>query len=435
MGLWHLGCVVSACLSEIKEITVTGLDFDNTNIANLNNGIPPIFEPGLVELIQKNIGGSLKYTDDTETAVSNADYLWIAYDTPVDENDNADVSAVVDKVVKTFPYINTNMGIIVSSQLPVGTTRHLKNTYFENFSAFKPVFAYSPENLRLGRAIDVFTNPDRVVIGTDYVDKDVFEKLFLCITDKLEWMCIESAEMTKHAINAFLATSAVFANEIATLCEYVGADAKEVERGLKTEQRIGSKAYVAPGGAIAGGTLNRDIVFLNKLGDELKIKTDLLMGVKKSNDKHKSWHKNKLKEELGDLKNKKIGILGLTYKAGTNTLRRSLAVELCRELSKEGAYVFAYDPSLNVAELDEEYNSFINISDSIESVFDNSDGVVICTEWPEFKNCLKITRLNLMNNRLIIDSNGFFDDENELFRGQIKHIILGKGDSRDETVK
>ncbi|EQD40130.1 UDP-glucose 6-dehydrogenase, partial [mine drainage metagenome] len=219
-------------------------------------------------------------------------------------------------------------------------------------------FACSPENLRLGKALDVFLKPDRVVVGVRSVrDKERIGRLLQPITDRIEWMSVESSEMTKHAINAFLATSVVFANEIASVCEMVGADAKEVERGLKTEQRIGPKAYLSPGVAFAGGTLARDIEFLKVVSQEHQLSIPLLESVKTSNDQHKGWVRHKLKALFPNLNGVVIVVWGLTYKPGTDTLRRSLAVELCDWLIEQGAKVRVHDPA--VKELPLEWNGLV----------------------------------------------------------------------------
>src|SRR5262249_19142379 len=224
--------------------------------------------------------------------------------------------------------------VLVSSQLPVGSTARL--------AAMAPRlrFACSPENLRLGKAIEVFTKPDRVIVGVrDMETRILLAQLFAPITSQLEWMTIESAEMTKHAINAFLAVSVTFANELASVCERVGADAKEVERGLKTESRIGPKAYLAPGAAFAGGTLARDVAFLTELGARHGLVLPLLGGVRPSNDAHQQWARRRLEDRLGSLAGATVAVWGLTYKPGTDTLRRSAAIELCRSLAAAGATV------------------------------------------------------------------------------------------------
>jgi UDPglucose 6-dehydrogenase len=191
-------------------------------------------------------------------------------------------------------------------------------------------------------------------------------------------MSVESAEMTKHALNAFLGTSIAFINEIAVVCEAVGADAQEVARGLKTDARIGPRAYLSPGGPFSGGTLARDIEFLRS-----RAALPLISGVKESNDLHSTWVRRKLQAVLGELKGKTIAVWGLTYKPGTDTLRRSASVELCRVLLAQHARVHAYDPM--VKSLPQELTG-VRLCNTAEEALRGADALVVATEWPEFKN-------------------------------------------------
>lgn len=289
-GLWHLGSVYSACLAKLGH-QVTGLDDDKEVTANLQKGKAPLFEPGLDELITENIKAKrLSFTSDAQKAIKAAQSVWVTFDTPVDENDRAD-TLFVEKNIKTImPLIKNGTKVIISSQAPVGFVSKIERYFSKTYPEKKCYFTCSPENLRLGKALDAFLNPDRIIIGVrNPEDKEVFEPLFSTITTRLEWMKTESAEMTKHAINSFLATEVCFANEIATICEQVGADAKEVERGLKTESRIGPKAYLGPGVAFSGGTLARDINFLRNLSEKYKLPSYLINAVDESNGYHKGW--------------------------------------------------------------------------------------------------------------------------------------------------
>src|SRR4051794_3059192 len=310
-GLWHLGSVTAACLASGGH-HVVGLDSDDAVVAGLNAGTPPLFEPGLEALVKNGIAsGRLRFTSD-DAAVATADVVWITVDTPVDDEDRADVESVVSRVARLFPHLKNGALVLVSSQLPVGTTGRLEAMFHAVAAGRRVGFAYSPENLRLGKAIEVFTHPDRVVVGVRSAeDRDSIAALLKPFTDRIEWMSVESAEMTKHALNAFLATSVTFINEIATLCEQVGADASEVERGLKTEARIGPKAYLSPGGAFAGGTLARDVMFLAALGREHRVSTDLLASVKTSNDAHRGWAQRRLTDVLGDVNGNVVAVWGL----------------------------------------------------------------------------------------------------------------------------
>jgi UDPglucose 6-dehydrogenase len=384
-GLWHLGTVTAGCLASVGH-DVLGLDFDQNVIQNLQNGEPPIFEPGLSDLIKSGIAdGKLSFVANSEQLTKDIELLWITYDTPVNEDDEADVEFVIDQVAKVFPFLPDNVTILISSQMPVGSIKKLEKIAQKSYSEKSLSFAYSPENLRLGKALEVFLTPDRIIVGVrSERDKTKIEELLRPITDRIEWMCVESAEMTKHAINAFLATSVVFANEIATVCEMVGADAKEVERGLKSEQRIGPKAYLSPGGAFAGGTLARDIEFLKTVSLEHQITIPLLESVKTSNNQHKLWMRRKAKEFFPNLQGVTVAVWGLTYKAGTDTLRRSLAVELCNWFLNEGAEIQVHDPAVKV--LPSNWDGHVKRFNDAPEALKGAQLLFLGTEWPEYKN-------------------------------------------------
>ena len=414
-GLWHLGSVTAACLAAAGH-EVIGVDTDPQTIDGLRAGKAPIAEPGLDALLAAN-AARLTYTTDL-AAIAPADVLWVTYDTPVDADDRADVELVIARVGEALPHLRADAVVLVSSQLPVGSTARLEAM----LRALRPDtqirFAASPENLRLGKAIAVFSDPDRVVVGVrDAETKAVITRLLAPITAKLEWMSVESAEMTKHAINAFLALSVTFANELATVCEQVGADAKEVERGLKTEFRIGPRAYLAPGGAFAGGTLARDVAFLTAIGADKQLALPLLGAVRPSNEWHKKWAQRRLGELLGTLAGKTIAVWGLTYKPGTDTLRRSAAVELCTDLAAAGATVTAWDPAVRALppELADTVGDTvggtiggsITLGTSPEAALRGASALVIATEWPELRKVDFVAAFAPMQRRLVLDANRF----------------------------
>lgn len=403
LGLWHLGTVTAACLASAGH-QVVGLDFDADAVAKLQAGTPPLFEPGLEELVKAGLAqGKLRFTIVPAEAVPDAEIVWCTYDTPVDDDDNAQVEWVVERVERVFPYLADGTLVLVSSQLPVGTTRQLEMRYREQYPTRRVTFGCSPENLRLGSAINVFTAPDRVVVGLRVdADRERVAALLRPFTERIEWMSVESAEMTKHALNAFLATSVTFANEIATLCERVGADAKEVERGLKSESRIGAKAYLAPGAAFAGGTLARDVQFLNTLGAE---QTPLLAGVRASNELHKGWTQRKLLELFGDLSRKTIAVWGLTYKPGTDTLRRSSSVELCQWMLAQGASVKAHDPA--VKSLPDDLK--VELCPSALEALAGADALVLSTGWQDYREISAEDVLARAPNLIVIDVSRFLE--------------------------
>lgn len=423
LGLWHLGLVTAACMAKIGH-RVTGLDVDAENISRLKRCSLHLYEPGLEDLVKTaQERGQLDFTADPAT-LANAEVLWVAFDTPVDEEDRADVEFVAKSILAVAGFLPRHLRIVISSQVPVGFTRRMERQCRELYPDRDWVWAYSPENLRLGKAIQVFENPDRIVIGISRPrDSALFQPLFSSICDRLEWMNIESAEMTKHAVNAFLATSVVFANEIAALCERVGADAKEVERGLKSEARIGPKAYVSPGTAFAGGTLARDIHFLTEMGQSCGEPALLFHAVRDSNDHHRDWAKRKCGECFPDLGGRRVAVLGLTYKPGTNTLRRSLAIELCRWLHAGGAQVTAFDPQIKT--LPDDLQHVISLQYSVAETLDGADCVVIATEHPEFRDIDGQLMASLKTGAVVIDANGVLEKICKEIKN-LRYIAVGR---------
>ena len=405
LGLWHLGSVTAACAAAAGH-DVIGWDPDAATVAALAAGRPPVAEPGLAELVgDQAAAGRLRFRPDLAGAVGEADVVWMTFDTPVDEEDRADVAFVLEQAAGAFPHLKDGALVLSSSQLPVGSVAHLEAAWTKVAAGRRTSFACSPENLRLGTAIEVFTKPDRVIAGVrTQADRQKVAELFAPITDRVEFMSVESAEMTKHAINAFLATSVTFINELAALCEQSGADAKEVERGLKTESRIGPKAYLGPGAAFAGGTLARDVVFLRELGKQVGRSTPLMDGVESSNRIHRGWALRRLEQDLGSLAGRTIAIWGLTYKPGTDTLRRSTAVELCRALLQQGARVRVHDPAATglEAELPRAERTETPLAAAREA-----DAVVVATEWPQYRDVPADDLAAALRGALILDANGF----------------------------
>ncbi|MDO8662416.1 MAG: nucleotide sugar dehydrogenase [Candidatus Omnitrophota bacterium] len=428
-GLWHLGLVTSACLAKLGH-TVVGLDFNKKIVKGLQNKKTPLFEPGLNELILESMQtGKLSFTYEAKEALKKAKVLWFAFDTPIDDKDAADILFLENNFRKIMPYFNNGLKIVISSQAPVGFVNKIENLFVEYHPNKKCHFACSPENLKLGKALDAFLNPDRIIIGVrNQESKEAFIPLFSSITARLQWMKVESAEMTKHAINSFLATSVCFANEISYICEQVGADAKEVELGLKTESRIGPKAYLRPGAAFSGGTLARDINFLIRLSSKFKLPSYLIKAVKHSNLFHRNWIEVKCRQALGSLKKKTVAILGLTYKPGTDTLRRSPAVELAKLLQAKGALVNSFDPVIK--SIPKDLSKIICLKNSAGKAILNADVVIIATECPEFLQFGEDV-INLMKNKIIIDPNGFIVKLIE--HKDLSYISVGKSFDKESV--
>lgn len=423
-GLWHLGTVTSACLAS-KGYSITGLDPDEENVQNLSKAVAPIYEPGLEELLKRGLESkNLRFTTNAKEGLKGCDLVWVTFDTPVDEDDNADVESVKKAAQSLYPYFEPGTDVVLSSQVPVGTTARLREDFRSQYPGKDVSFFYSPENLRLGKAIDAFTNQKRIVVGGDNdSDRSRIQSIAGSLCDQIEWMSVESAEMSKHALNAFLASSVTFINELAELCEHVGADAHDVERALKSEPRIGPGAYLKPGPAFAGGTLARDVKFLTELGKRSNIPTPLFSGLLKSNNEHKTWIQRKLKSVLVDLKDKTVAVLGLTYKPGTDTLRRSGAVELCKWLKNEGAKVRAHDPV--VKRLPATLKNTVSLHETVEEGVQGADALVIATEWQDYKALDMSAILSFVKGRVVIDASGFLAESCSGLSG-IHFIMVGK---------
>ena len=260
-GLWHLGCVTASMAAE--GFDVVGLDTDEELANGLVHGAPPISDSGLAELIQEQMAsGRWRFTTDPDSGLRDVDVLLVAFDTPVNDDDVADVDWLSNQLEAVRSAVRAHSLVLITSQVPVGLSRRIEREWQSSDPTLS--FAYSPENVRLGQAIQGFRVPGRVVVGlSERVPRERLQRVFEPFTDTTVWMSLESAEMTKHAINAFLAMSVLYANELGRrVCEQVGADAREVERGLRSEPRIGERPYVSAGPAIAGGTLTRDVAFL-----------------------------------------------------------------------------------------------------------------------------------------------------------------------------
>jgi UDPglucose 6-dehydrogenase len=405
LGLWHLGCVTAACVADAGYRTI-GIDPDAAVVSGLNERRAPLFEPGLDDLIGRGIERkTLAFSSDLSDAAA-CDLVWVTLDTPVDDNDVADTGFVYSMIESIFPHLKDDAVLLISSQLPVGSTRTMAKAFGAQYPQKTCHFAYSPENLRLGKAIEIFKDSERIIVGceSDRV-RQLLQPLLDNFTRQVVWLTIESAEMVKHGVNAFLATCVTFANELAIVCERVGADAAEVERALRLEPRIGPRAYIKPGAAFAGGTLARDIVFLSSIATREGLRLPLIGGVMPSNEAHKHWPVRRIVERLGSVSGRTVAVLGLAYKPETDTLRRSSSIELCRELAGLGARVRAFDPAIH--DLPQEFKQFVTLAASAKAALSGADAAIVATEWPEFRSIDLATWLDAMPAPLICDPNGF----------------------------
>jgi UDPglucose 6-dehydrogenase len=412
LGLWHLGSVTAACLAEAGE-DVVAVDPERAVVDALARGEAPVSEPGLNELVlEQTRSGRLRFSVDPQ-ALADARQVWITFDTPVDDDDRADVAWVLDTALELLAPLAEGTLVIVSSQLPVGSVAELEARSAAGRTDGGLRFACVPENLRLGQALDTFRRPDRIVAGVRRdSDRTELAATLAAFTSDIQWMRVESAEMTKHALNGFLATSVAFINEVAAVCELVGADAAEVSRGLRSEQRIGPRAYLAPGDAFAGGTLARDVAFLREAAQRRGLSSHVLDGVAEGNAAHKLWTRRKLAALLGSdtagenrLAGSTVAVWGLAYKPGTDTLRRSIALELCHWLSGAGASVRAHDPEVKALPAGTPQHVEL-FADPLEAAT-SADALVICTAWPEYLDVSAADLAPIMRRPVVLDPAGF----------------------------
>ncbi len=404
VGLWHLGVVTSACFADLGR-NVVGVADDPERAAFLKNGVPPLFEPELAELMAKHLAsGRLRFTSNLRDAVRGSAYVVIAYDTPVNEHDEPDLAPIIATVDALAGCIEDDTTVIMSSQVPVGTCEALVDRLRSLNPGLRFGMVCVPENLRLGQAIERFLQPDLLVFGADSeVAMERVEALYSPIPGPRARTDLRTAEMTKHAINAYLATCISLGNELANLCDEVGADAFQVVRALKLDSRVSPKAPLVPGLGFAGGTLARDMTVLTKLAAQHGYPASLLKGVLAVNQFQAGMVVHRLEGLLGTLAARKIGVLGLTYKPGTSTLRRSAAIEIIRDLVAKGAAIKAFDPKADPAEIELHRREFSICTDPYAAARD-ADALALVTPWPEFRD-LDLARLkSVMHTPVILDA-------------------------------
>ncbi|MHB8532372.1 MAG: nucleotide sugar dehydrogenase [Solirubrobacteraceae bacterium] len=415
VGLWHLGTVTAACLADVGR-EVRGVDPDEATVQALRGGAPPVAEPGLAELLQRN--ASRLSFDSAPSSLTGLRQAWLTFDTPVDDDDVADVEWVLNEAERLLEPLAENALVVISAQLPAGSTVLLQERCEARRGGTPLRFACIPENLRLGSALESLQSPDRFVAGVrNAADQAEVAALLAPFSAPIEWMTVESAEMTKHALNGFLATSVAYINEVAAICEAVGADALEVSRGLRSERRIGPRAYLGPGDAFAGGTLARDLGFMRELAAGNGLPGDVLGGVARGNAAHSGWALRTVQRLVGRLDGRKVALWGLTYKPSTSTLRRSGAVELACALCAEGAKVAAHDPA--VAELPAELEGSLSLSATPLEALRGASALVLCTPWPEYRDVPTERLVEVLAGAPVIDAAGFLAGKLQEHRGVV----------------
>jgi len=420
IGLWHLGCVTACCLA--KKHRVAGFDPSLQVVESLKAGKPPIYEPHLAEEMEgASARGALSFTNDLASAVGKADAIYIAFDTPVDKDDNVDIAPVEKALDAALPYMKDGQLVIVSSQVPVGTCRRL---HAKISAAGKNVgFCYTPENLRLGTAIEVFMKPERIVFGISEASlKDRLEGIFDGVLGERMYMNLESAEMVKHAMNSYLATMISFSGEISNLCEQTGANAIFVMDALKKEKRVSPHAPISPGLGFGGGTLARDLQILRKIGEKKGISTLVLDAAFNSNRERMDYVRQRLSSALGGLSGKEVAFFGLTYKPGTDTLRRSLALDVIDSMKSSGVRVRAYDPAIKTQV---PAHPEVKICLSPSEAAAGADAIVITTAWEQFKSLDYSTLALSMRQPVIIDARNILSPEK--LGGKIRYFGVGVG--------
>ena len=410
-GIWHQGSVVSACLADLGN-EVRGVCDPETATA-LMQARPPVFEPELPEIIARNVtAGRLTYGSDYQAGLGEAEFVFICTDTAVDHEDQSDVAPIFAIAEEIGRHSTRDIVLCVTAQVPIGTSSELAEVVRRQSPEFTCVVAYIPEFLRLGIAVDTFREADRFVIGCD--DDEVAGRvagIFEPLGRPVIRTDLASAEMAKHASNAFLATSISFINEMADLCERLGADASQVAQILKLDRRIGPHAFLSPGLGFAGGTLGREIRALQKLGRASGAPTLLMDAVWEVNQRRPELVSRRLTRALGGLSGRRVTLLGLTYKAGTSTMRRAISLDIARDLVAQGAVLGAFDPLADLDEVDG--LPPIEIAADPYEAARGRDALVLVTEWAG------IDELDLGRVRQSMSGDVFLDTRNLLDPGRM----------------
>ena len=408
LGLWHQGVVGAACLVDMGH-EVVGADPDAERIAQLKRGEAPLFEPGLDALLAKGLAsGRLDFVTDYAKAVRGTNSVFVMFDTPVDENDESDLSGIFAAFAAMAPTLEPETVILVTAQVPVGTCDALLEVLRRTAPDCSVAIAYMPENLRLGQAIERFMTPALPVIGCD--DAKTFDRLCGILGSLApEWhqVGLRTGEMVKHALNSFLALSVCFANELGNICDAAGADGKRVGELLRLEPRVGSKAMLLPGLGFSGGTLARDMQTLRRLGRELGVETPLLDGAWRGNEEQNRLVLRKLSRVLPSLRGARIAVLGLTYKPDTSTLRRSAAMAVIADLVRAGATVGTHDPRVDRDEL-KSHSGFAFHEDPLDAVT-GAEALVLMTPWKDYRDLDFQDVKRRMAGVYVLDTAGLWD--------------------------
>ncbi|MDC1134218.1 UDP-glucose/GDP-mannose dehydrogenase family protein [Alphaproteobacteria bacterium] len=415
LGTGYVGLVSGTCFSEFG-FEVCCVDKDINKISNLNLGIMPIYEPGLENIVNKNRdAGRLKFSNDINNSIKNADIIFIAVGTPARRGDgHADLKYIYEAAEQIAKNISNYTVIVTKSTVPIGTGDEVKKLIKKINPSADFDMVSNPEFLREGNAIDDFMRPDRVVVGVESerakeVMSTIYKPLFL-IETPIVYTDLKTAELIKYSANAFLAVKISFINQIADLCEKVGADVHDISRGMGLDKRIGSK-FLHPGPGYGGSCFPKDTLALVQTAKTHNIDLSIVKTTISYNQKRKSKMADKIIENLGNnLSSQKVAILGLAFKPGTDDMRDSPALEIIPRLLKEGITISAFDPeAMNEAKL---LLSDIQFSDTMEDCLQGADALVILTEWNEFRG-LTVSKLKgLLKGKILIDLRNALNREN-----------------------
>lgn len=430
VGTGYVGLVTGTCFAE-TGVNVTCVDVNAEKIENLQKGIIPIYEPGLEDMVQRNVNaGRLHFTTALENCLDNVDIVFSAVGTPPDEDGSADLSYVL-AVAKT---IGANMKkytlVVTKSTVPVGTAHKVKDTIQAELDkrgvSIEFDVASNPEFLKEGNAIDDFMSPDRVVVGVESERaKKLMTKLykpFMMLNSRVIFMNIPSAEMTKYAANSMLATRISFMNDIANLCELVGADVNMVRDGIGSDSRIGRK-FLYPGCGYGGSCFPKDVKALIKTAEQNGYPMRVLKAVEEVNETQKSLLFEKLEKIFnGDLEGKTIALWGLAFKPGTDDMREAPALVLIEKLRKAGCVVRAYDPAAMGESKRRIGDTIFYACDMYDALLD-ADALMLVTEWKEFRLPAWGVVKKTMKQPVILDGRNIYDVKELQDLGFVYHCI------------
>jgi UDPglucose 6-dehydrogenase len=410
IGTGYVGLVTGACFAEFG-VDVTCVDIDSEKIARLAAGEMPIYEPGLEQLVTKNMqSGRLRFTTDIKQAVEQALVIFLAVGTPPKSDGSADLSFVEAATRSVAEHMNGYKVIVTKSTVPIGTGEYLRKLIREQNASLNFGIVSNPEFLREGAAISDFMRPDRVVLGSRdeealAIMRDLYRPLYL-IEAPFVLTSLEAAELTKYAANAFLATKISFINEIANLCESIGCDVHDVARAIGMDRRIGSK-FLHPGPGFGGSCFPKDTQALASVAREFGRDSLIVEAVIEVNRRQRQAMVPKIEKLVGGLKGKTVAVLGLAFKPETNDMREAPAIDIIKGLLERGAKVRAYDP-VAMNEASEVLPDVTYLADEYEAVTD-ADALVFVTEWNQFR-ALDMRRVrDLMRSPRIADLRNIYE--------------------------